>query len=159
MHQPALGDYGVVKTGGFFGKLIRLGTIARWNHAFIYIGGNQIIEATPRGVVLSPVSDYPNIGWNKHEELNEEQRIKIHDFAMTTVGKPYNFIVIASLVLRILGFRLLANTRLLHKLAQHDGFICSELVAEAYAKAGIILVNKPVDQVTPGDLAERLIYQ
>jgi uncharacterized protein YycO len=159
MYQPAVGDYGVVKTGGFFGKLIRLGTLSRWNHTFIYVGSDKIIEATPRGVILSPVNNYPEIGWNKHEELTNTQRIQIHDFAMSTLGKPYNFVVIANLMLRILGFKLLANTRLLHRLSQHDGFICSELVAEAYAKAGITLIEKPVDQVTPGDLAERLIYQ
>jgi len=159
MYQPQLGDYGVVKTGGFFGKLIRFGTMARWNHTFIYIGGNKIVEATPRGVITSLVENYPLIGWNQHEEITGEQREIIYDYAISTVGKPYNFIVIVSLILRILGLRLLANNRLLHSLAQHDGFICSELVAESYAKAGITLIQKPVDQVTPGDLAERLIYQ
>ena len=159
MYQPQLGDYGVVKTGGFFGKLIRFGTMARWNHTFIYIGGNKIVEATPRGVITSPIENYPLIGWNQHDEITGEQRESIYDYAISTVGKPYNFIVIASLILRILGLKLLANTGLLHKLAQHDGFICSELVAESYAKAGINLFEKPVDQVTPGDLAERLIYQ
>ena len=158
-YQPQLGDYGVVKTGGIFGKLIRFGTLSRWKHAFIFVGNGQIVEATPRGVKLNSLSEYPIIGWNQHEEVTPEQREKIYKFAMSTVGKPYNFLVIFNLVLRILGFKLLANTRVLHRLAQHDGYICSELVAEAYAKAGITFIEKPVDQVTPGDLAERLIYQ
>jgi uncharacterized protein YycO len=159
MYQPHIGDYGVVKTGGVFGKLIRLGTMSRWNHAFIFVGGEQVVEATPRGVKLSHVSEYSLIGWNQHEQVTPEQRENIYEFAMSTVGKPYNFLVIFNLILRILGFKLLANTRFLHRLSQHEGYICSELVAEAYAKSGITLVDKPVDQVTPGDLAERLIYQ
>jgi len=159
MYQPQLGDYGVVKTGGFFGKLIRLGTMSRWNHTFIYIGGNKIVEANPRGVAVSDVSEYPVIGWNQHEGLTEEQRQKIYSYAMTTVGKPYNFLVIVSIALRILGLKIFANSKLLHRLSKHDGYICSELVAEAYAQAGLNLFDKPADNVTPGDLAERLIYQ
>ena len=159
MYQPQLGDYGVVKTGGFFGKLIRLGTMSRWNHTFIYIGGNKIVEANPRGVAVSDVSEYPIIGWNQHEILTEEQRQKIYSYAMTTVGKPYNFLVIISIALRILGLKIFANSKLLHRLSKHDGYICSELVAEAYAQAGLNLFDKPADNVTPGDLAERLIYQ
>lgn len=159
MYQPQLGDYGVVKTGGFFGKLIRLGTMSRWNHTFIYIGGNKIVEANPRGVAVSDVSEYPIIGWNQHEILTEEQRQKIYSYAMTTVGKPYNFLVIVSIALRILGLKIFANSKLLHRLSKHDGYICSELVAEAYAQAGLNLFDKPADNVTPGDLAERLIYQ
>jgi uncharacterized protein YycO len=159
MYQPQLGDYGVVKTGGFFGKLIRLGTMSRWNHTFIYIGGNKIVEANPRGVAVSDVSEYPVIGWNQHEGLTEEQRQKIYSYAMTTVGKPYNFLVIISIALRILGLKIFANSKLLHSLSKHDGYICSELVAETYAQAGLNLFDKPADNVTPGDLAERLIYQ
>jgi len=159
VYDPQMGDYGVVKTGGFFGKLIRFGTMSRWNHAFIYVGGNKIVEANPRGVAISDVSEYLVIGWNQHEGLTQEQREKIYANAMKTVGKPYNFLVILSIALRILGLKIFANNKTLHRLSQHDGYICSELVAEAYADAGINLFNKPADQVTPGDLAERLIYQ
>jgi len=32
-YEPRMGDYGVVRTGGFFGKLIRLGTVSRSSFA------------------------------------------------------------------------------------------------------------------------------
>ena len=159
MYEPRLGDYGVVRTGGFFGKLIRLGTISRWNHAFIYVGNGMVVEANPTDVASSPISKYSHIAWNKHEELTDEQRRSIVGFAIKAIGKPYNFLIILSIALRILGLKMFANNRILHRMAQHDGYICSELVAEAYASVGIKLFDKPADQVTPGDLAERLVYQ
>ena len=54
---------------------------------------------------------------------------------------------------------MLAKTKLMYKLAQQDGYICSELVAESYSRVGLPLGNKADDLITPGDLAERLIYQ
>ena len=112
-YEPRLGDYGVVKTGGFFGKLIRLGTISRWNHAFIYVGNGMVVEANPTDVASSRIIKYGNIAWNKHEELTDEQRRAIVGFAIKAIGKPYNFLVILSLALRILGLKIFANNRLL----------------------------------------------
>ena len=158
-YAPRPGDYGVVKTTGFVGKLIRVGTASRWNHVFIYVGDSLIIEANPTGVSLSPVNKYPVIGWNQHEILTKEQRKFIVDFAYNQVGRPYAFLAIGNILLRTLGLKLLANTAILRKLAQQTGYICSELVAESYSKNGVRMFDKPDYLVTPGDLAERLIYQ
>ena len=158
MYQPQLGDYGVVKTKGFFGKLIRLGTMSRWNHCFIYIGNDLIVEANPKGVEISPVGEYDRIAWNQHEELTQDQREAIVNRAKHLVGQPYSFFTIAGMVLRILGFKFLGD-KLLSKIARHDGYICSELVAECYRKSGFILICEQDYLVNPGDLAERLIWQ
>jgi uncharacterized protein YycO len=158
-YEPILGDFGIIKSRGIAARLIQIGTVSRWNHAFIYIGEGRIIEAKPTGVVLSHVTDYPKIAWNKHEGLNYTQRLAIVGHAYNQVGKPYNFLVIGNIALRILGLRILANTKLMYNLAQKNGYICSELVAESYAVAGVPLSDKASDLVTPGDLAERLIYQ
>jgi len=155
------GDYGVVYTHGFFGKLIRLGTLSRWNHAVIYIGNGQIIEANPQGVQISPVTKYPEgtIAWNKHEGLNIDQRTAIVAAAHKAVGQPYDFFTILVLALRILGIKLLSNMYVLRRLAEKDGFICSELVDHCYDQAGVTISDKPDYLTTPGDLAFRLIYQ
>ena len=158
-YKPRIGDYGCVKTNGLMGKLIRIGTLSRWNHAFIYIGGDQIIEANPKGVEISPLSKYSYVAWNQHEVLNDQQRLIIVAQARQIIGKPYGFFVIADLGFRILGLKILANTKLMKYLSTKNGYICSELVAECYRKAGIPLFNKEDYLVTPGDLAERLIYQ
>lgn len=158
-YAPRPGDYGVVKTSGWIGFLIRVGTMARWNHTFIYIGDGKIIEANPTGVEIKPVTEYPLIAWNQHEVLTEKQRNRIVEEAQKLVGRPYGFLDIANLILRILGLKILANTSLLTKMAERYGVICSELVALSYQAASITLVDKPANIVTPGDLAERLIYQ
>jgi hypothetical protein len=156
-YEPRLGDYGVVKTSGFFGWLIRLGTLSRWNHAFIYIGDGAIIEANPKGIQIGHVDEYSRIAWNKHDQLTPRQRKAIVEFAHNALGTPYNFLMIGNLALRILGLKVLAKTNLLYRWAQKSkGYICSELCAEAYAAAGVS-ISSP-DLATPGDLAERIIY-
>ena len=132
--------------------------MSRWNHCFIYIGDGNIVEANPTGVAISPVTKYPKIAWNQHEEIADSQRTVISDFAKSRVGDPYSFGTIAGLVLRILGFKLFSQV-LLKKLSTGRDYICSELVAECYEKSGYQLLDCPSYLVTPGDLAERLVYQ
>jgi len=157
MYEPRIGDYGVVKTNGFFGLLIRIGTTSRWNHAIVYVGDGRAVSADPIGVKLVNIADYKDIAWNRHEQLTDEQREHIAKNALSFVGRPYDFFTIALLALRILGLKL--NLPMFTYLSKKDGFICSELVAEAYDKAGVALLNKPDYLIVPGDLAERLIYQ
>ena len=158
-YEPRVGDYGVVKTNGFFGKLIRLGTMSRWNHCFIYIGNGQIVEADPKGVRISPVTNYPLIAWNQHEVMSTMERQKVAQAAVALVGKPYSFLTIVLLALRILGIKIFSNSKVMAYMAQKEGYICSELVEECYDKAEIVLVSKRDYLVVPGDLAERLVYQ
>jgi len=158
VYTPRPGDYGVVKTNGIVGKLIRVGTLSRWNHAVVCIAGDVLVEARPVGVSLGKASNYKNIAWNQHESLTDAQRISIANYAVDQIGKPYGFLDIFTIFLRILGLRS-PFPKFWTKLAKRKGFICSELVAESYEQAGIKLLNKPNSIVTPGDLAERLIYQ
>jgi len=156
-YEPRIGDYGVIRGNGFFAKLIRLGTVSRWNHAFIYIGDCKIVEANPTGVAVSPVTEYPKIAWNMHEELTDEQRAKIVAHANSAVGRPYNFGIIFMLALRALGVKIFPK-KFISYLAKHNGYICSELVAECYEVAGYPICPE-ADLCNPGDLAERLIWQ
>jgi len=158
-YKPRVGDYGVVKTNGIVGFLIRVGTMSRWNHAFIYVGNENIVEARPMGATLSPASKYPRAAYNQHEVVSDEQRQTIVDTALKDVGTPYGFADILVIFLRILGLRFGSKTRFMAWLGSKDGLICSELVARSYEAAGFTLINEPSYIVTPGDLAERLIYQ
>jgi uncharacterized protein YycO len=158
-YTPRPGDYGVVKTNGFIGGLIRLTTTSRWNHAVIYIGAGSIVEARPTGVKFGKVDQYPVIAWNKHEDsLTDEKRTEIVDYAVAQIGKPYGYLDILVIFLRAFGLKL-PPSKLWVSLARGQGFICSELVSEAYEHANYSLSKKPDALVTPGDLAERLIYQ
>lgn len=156
-YEPQVGDYGVVKTNGWMGWLIRVGTASRWNHAFIYIGLGQIVEANPKGVAISDVSKYKNIAWNKHEELTIAQRKRIVSKAKSFVGQPYGFGAILVIALKILGLKIVPTLR---KIAENENsVICSQLVAWSYSVAGVKVSDKPHAFTTPGDLAFRLIYQ
>jgi len=157
-YTPRPGDYGVVKTNGIVAKLIRLGTLSQWNHAVICIEGDVLVEARPVGVSFGKASNYDHIAWNQHENITEDRRAAIVDYAVAQIGKPYGFLDIFTIFLRIIGLRI-PPVKLWNKLSKRQGFICSELVAESYYKAGFTLINKPINLVTPGDLAERLIYQ
>ncbi len=157
-YTPQVGDYFVVKTNGFFGSLIRLGTLSRWNHAGIYIGEGKIIEANPQGVQVTELNQYSLVAWNKHEGITDKQKNQIVKYAQELVGKPYAFWDIARLTLRIIGLKIFAETKFMRYLSTKDGYICSELVAESYESAGVIFPKSPAE-VTPGDLAERIIYQ
>jgi len=158
-YTPRPGDFGVVKTSGIIGKLIRIGTASRWNHAFIHVGDGVIVEANPTGVAISPANKYPNIAWNHHETLTKAQRDSIVDLALKEVGKPYAFIDIAALFFRIIGLRFIRPNVFWKRLALQNGWFCSELVSHCYREVGLTLINKKDDLVTPGDLAERLVYQ
>jgi hypothetical protein len=158
-YEPRPGDFGVVKTYGLIGRLIRLGTSSRWNHAFIYVGDGLIVEANPTGVAISPANKYTNIAWNHHEELTTAQRNIIVEAARKEVGKPYAFVDIAVIFFRIIGLRFIRPNVFWKKLALQNGWFCSELASHCYRVAGIDLLNKKDDLVTPGDLAERLVYQ
>ena len=158
-YEPKPGDYGVVSTTGLIGYLIQLGTRSRDNHAFVYVGQGYILEATPkRGVVLSPVTNYKDIVWNRHEELTDAQRKIIVDTADSRIGSPYFFKSFIVIGFRILGINL--PKFLTGDLSKDKGLICSELVSVCYRAAGIVMDNtKPDYFVTPADLAFRLLYQ
>jgi cell wall-associated NlpC family hydrolase len=157
LESPRLGAFGVVKTHGLFGFLIRLGTFSRWNHCVIYVGDGMVVEANLRGVQMVRASKYTAIAWNHHEVFTEEQGWGIFLHALGQIGKPYNFLDILNISLRIIGLKVLTRG-LLSRLAESRGFICSELVAECYQKVGLMLGKIPC-LFTPGDLAERMVWQ
>ena len=74
--MPNLGDYFVVHTTGPAARAIQLGNWSTWNHAGIYIGDGQIIEARPSGVSISPLSKYDNhkIIWSNESSLTQAER-------------------------------------------------------------------------------------
>jgi uncharacterized protein YycO len=134
-----------------------LGTFSKENHAVVYLGDGKIAEATTgHGVIISDVSIYENIIWNKREELTDEQRTVIVRTALSHVGDPYAFRAIAVIAMRILGA---PDWKWIEFNLAHDkGLICSELVAVCYLAAGICLIpDKPLYFVTPSDLGYRLM--
>jgi hypothetical protein len=158
-YEPKPGDYFVVKTNGWAGALIRLGTFSDWNHAGIYIGEGQVIEATPKGVKINYLNEYNGqpLAWNRHEGLTKEQRDEILKRAMGFLNLKYGFWSIIVIGLESVGFKILPP--FLRKAEKENRVICSQLVAWSYSIGGVKVSHKKHALVTPKDLAYRLIFQ
>ena len=159
MYTPRPGDYGIVRTGTLLGRFIRVFTKSRFNHSFIVIDDKgTIVESTREGAVITPegVQKYPDARYNRLDQLTDADRLRIIVQAQRLVGTPYGFLDIFVLGLRQFG----VNWEIINrKVSKSNKLICSQLVDLAYRRAGVKLFPEyrlPRD-VTPGDLAERLI--
>lgn len=152
MSEPMLGDYFVVHTTGIPAKLIQIGTRSKWNHAGIYIGNGEIIEARPTGVKKAPVTKYDGLPiiWS-NKDLTQEQRENIVSFAKKFENDGYGIWSIVALGFKCLtfGIPLIPADWMA---IREKRVICSQLVAWVYSHAGIKLTNKPHALVRPKDL-------
>ena len=149
-----LGAFGVVKTGGWVARAIRVITRSTVNHAFVRVGDDgSIVEAEPKGAAHG-ADGYPAAIWSTGP-LDDEQRTKVAREALRLVGTPYNFVDVAALgVAKILHQR--TPRWVARRLSRPDRLQCAQLVDEAYLRAGIHLFDdgRLPGEVTPGDLLD-----
>lgn len=169
MTNPQTGDYGCIKivwlhkklfgrnilVPNLFGYLIRLFTFSRYDHAFVYVGNGKIVEAQPRGAILSEISKYngDSMIWSQ-DSLTASQGNTIADKALSLRGIPYGFLDIVYLGLATIGFKF---QWLLNKVEREDRLICSQLVALCGESAGIdtwLCGKANACLVTPANLAQ-----
>jgi cell wall-associated NlpC family hydrolase len=147
------GDYGVVRTAGWAGTLIRWVTRSTVNHAFIYVDG-QVIEGRPAGAGYASLAGYPVVEWS-HLPLTDEQRAAIVARAKSHIGAPYSWVDVVAIGLAdLFGWHIPATVRA--RLGRKDRLMCSQLVDLSYHEAGVELFDDgriPGD-VSPGDLLE-----
>jgi len=155
--MPNIGDYFVVHTDGWAARMIQIGTRSKWNHAGIYIGNGQIIEALPQGVKIDNLSKYDGkpIIWAHEMSLTSQERVNLITFAKRFENDGYGVWSIIALGFKCLTFGLpLIPADWIA--VREKKVICSQLVAWAYSHVGIKLTNKKHALVTPKDLANRL---
>jgi hypothetical protein len=131
------GCYGLSDGGGITGDLIRHATGARACHAFIYIGNGQVVEAAPPAVRVVPAASHHGAIWNVRCPLSAAQRARICARALALVGRPYDYPAYTGFALRVLKVRDGAELDPVFK-ADHWQ-VCSTLVADCYAYAGVRL--------------------
>jgi hypothetical protein len=155
MQQPNLGDYFVVHTTGWAARLIQFGTWSKWNHAGIYIGDGQIIEARPSGVKIGPLSKYDGLPiiWSNESSLTQTEREELVRFAKAFLNDGYGVWSIVALAFKCLGFSFLPANWLA---VREKKVICSQLVAWSYSHVKIKVSKKRHALTRPKDLAERL---
>lgn len=158
MTLPLPGDFGLTQIHGTVGKLIRFGQWLNgdgfhdYEHAFLYVGNGQLVEAEPGGARLAPLSEYADchVRWSSGIlRPTDAQRRAIVSAALGYIGVDYSF----------LDYFSLASTRLhvwvpgLRTYVKSTGhMICSQLVARAYFDGGYPLYDGWTGDVTPGDL-------
>ena len=168
------GDFAVVSAGGELGRLVRYaeqangsGPYADYQHAFIYIGDGEIIQAEPGGADYAQLTPHAKTLWSTGKiaiglpgtigrlELSAEQRTRICDAARGYVGTKYSFLDYLALAMHRLHIRV----PFLKWYVKWSGrMICSQLVDRCYLDAGIHLFDdgRWPGYVTPADLAQLL---
>src|SRR5258708_14366494 len=67
---PEPGDFAVVSAGGITGKLVAWGeklngsAFSQYQHAFIYIGFDHIVQAEPAGACIRPLRGHAEELWS-----------------------------------------------------------------------------------------------
>lgn len=153
MTEPQLGAWFTARTPGLYGTLIRWGTNSSVNHAGIYLGNGEVIEALSAGAAVSPVANYDGeLHWSTYP-LTDEQRTRVVEEARKLIGVPYSWVDVACVALaHLIGVHVSEPVR--KRLRRQDRLMCSQLVDTAYLNAGIHLFGDgrlPGD-VSPGDL-------
>lgn len=154
-HFPRPGDIGLTQISGVGGKLIRLGQFLNgdgygdFEHAFVYVGNGEIIEAMPGGAQrVKNWHDFTRVEWLTCPDGNRAKMVQV---AYHQVGVPYSFADYASLA----AHRFHLPARHLDRFIGTSGhMICSQLVDYCADMADWHLFKDgrwPGD-VTPGDL-------
>lgn len=159
---PQPGDFGLLIGNDTVGKLIRIGEwlngdgFSLYSHAFVLLDNGTILEAEPGGARIRPATEYPDslVAWSSWD-LTPGQRASIVAAARGLLGVPYSFADYFALAAHRLH---IPAPGLRRYVASSGHMICSQLVDEAYRRAGLRMFSDgrwPGD-VTPADLARVL---
>lgn len=150
------GTIGLTKIGGDTGLAIRAGQFlvaeigrakvppgqawADYQHAFVYLGDGQIIEAEPGGARIVPVSEYASPYWctalaDGHPDAELDA---VAEAARTLEGRPYSFLDYAAIAAHALHVPV---PGLKAHITATGHLICSQLCDFAYEKAGLHLFS------------------
>src|SRR6202000_625782 len=161
---PQPGDIGPVTMGGSAGKLIRVGQFLNHNgfenfeHAFVSLGGNLIIEAEPGGArITTQHYDPSTIHWctGISKLWTDQARSHVAAAARRYEGVPYSaadYFAIAAHTLHLPWSPLLKNY-----VASTKHMICSQLADQVALDCGVRIFPYEYwnGYVTPGGLYER----
>jgi cell wall-associated NlpC family hydrolase len=161
------GDIGVTSISGGVGKLITIGEWLngnkddKYDHAFIYVGNGQVVEAEPgkQGAWLGDVSNYmdgrPLAFSTGKLSMDAAVNQKIVEIALSLVGTPYSFIDYFAIAAHRFH---LPVPGLKNYIASSKHMICSQLCDYVYQQAGFRLFTdgRWDGYVTPAALAERI---
>jgi hypothetical protein len=165
---PSPGLIGLTSISGEVGAGIRLGQFlngdgfSTFEHAFVCLGGGQILEAEPGGARIVPLHYAPkSIYWcsNIYKMLGDDPWhagwiTRINSLGKSYKGVPYSFLDYDALIAHRLH---LPIPGLEHFIADTGHMICSQIADDFYLKLGVeIFTDKRwTGYVTPGSLWKR----
>lgn len=155
---PQPGDWAVVRTGGWFGKVIRRVTRSKVNHAFRYIGNGKIVEAAPQGTRVALLSNYPNAIWSTGKiQYTEGQRAKICHTSLKLAETDVDYSVMGVLVLGLAQYHV-KNKWVADRLVRREHMFCSQEIdyVDQLADSQLFDDGRANGDVTPGDLLDLL---
>jgi hypothetical protein len=147
------GDFILTHGGGLFDQLIQIFTRSPWNHVALIIDREgSIVELVEQGIRRHHLGKYDACEiFLVRTDFGEQDRSEIVSYAIEMLRRheKYGFFQIASIALKII-----TKSRLIIKL---DGtLICSEFVANALARGGVIW-DSDTSLITPADLYRKLV--
>jgi cell wall-associated NlpC family hydrolase len=159
-----LADIIVSTTAALVSRGIRAGTGSAVSHAMLYVGGGRVIEAIGQGVtersLSAAISDATLAVAYRVKDINVATAAKVIAFARVHLGRKYDargalgaglaynpVLCIASGIGACVAARA-------GKFNTADRFYCSELVLDAFKRAGA-----PIADVTPGTSVPQHIPQ
>lgn len=162
---PQPGDIGLTSITGAVGRLIRFGQwlngdgFGQYQHAFIVLPGERLIEAMPGGAIVAPLSKYDDreVLYVSPAGLTYAQRKAICDCALKYEGVPYSFLDYGALA----AHRFHLPVPYLRRYIESTGHqICSQLADRAYLDAGQNLFDdgRWEGYVTPMAIANELAH-
>lgn len=159
---PEPGMIGLTRIAGNVGKGIELGQwlngegFEMWEHAFVLLPGNLILEAEPGGAVIRPLH-YDTVYWcdgiyNLLPQPPNEQQLGI--IANPLKGVPYSFLDYAALVTHRLH---LPVPGLRDYIKSSGHMICSQMADAFYQRLGAHIFDDDRwnGDVTPAGLYKR----
>lgn len=150
------GDIGLVRVAGAVGSLIRVGQylngdgFATYEHAFMYVGNGEIVEAQPGGAIITDSFKYHDVDV-RWLPCPAELAIDVAQAGRRYEGVPYSFLDYAALATHRLHIPAPGLKRYIET-TKH--MICSQLVDAAAANAGwhLFADGRWPGYVTPGAL-------
>lgn len=149
------GDLILTSEKSFTSWVVRAITGCQYSHVGIYGGDGNYISAHPvHGVCSVPFEGIQEYAQFRVTGLTPQQRAAVVAFCTARIGKTYDYVQILVLFWRIITDSLMTAEGDMCP----DSYVCSELVAEAYASIGVNF-GRVVDNVLPGTIirSERTI--
>ncbi|TSB20901.1 hypothetical protein OG422_29950 [Streptomyces sp. NBC_01525] len=158
--RPQPGDIGLTQINGTVGRLIRFGQwlngngFADYQHAFLVLPGDRLIEAEPGGARVAPLDSYAgaDVVYVCPSGLADADRDRICAASSAYEGVPYSFLD----YLAIATHRLRMPVPGLRRYVAATGhMICSQLVDQCYQDGGVRLFD---DGRWPGYVTPLALY-